>query len=105
MNEAQRIAKAHRAQSALDEVGPILANLREEYTARIADVATTELHPSVRADKVTTLSVALRVLNTVEAGLREAIRDGELAKADKLRAQNIENMSDARQRLLKVAGY
>ena len=82
----------------------MLENMRDEYTARIADVAVTELHPTNRSDKITTLSVALRVLNTLETGMKEAIRDGDIAKAEKLKAERIEQMSDAKQRLLKVVG-
>ena len=82
----------------------MFANLRDEYTGRMVEVASTELHPGSRADKITTLSVALRVVETLEAGMKEAIRDGEIAKADKLKAERIEQMSDAKQRLLKVVG-
>jgi polyphosphate kinase len=103
---AERIAKAHRAQSALDEFfAPMFANLREEYVNRLSEVATTELHPGNRADKITTLSVALKVVDTLRSGMNEAIRDGELAHASKLKAEKIEQLSDAQQRLLKITGY
>lgn len=106
MNTSERIARAHRAQAALDEfLTPLFAEMREEYARRIAEVATTELHPTNRADKITALSLALKVVNTLESGMTEVIRDGELARRDKIRADEIERMSDAQQRLLKVAGY
>lgn len=105
MTEAERIARATRAQAALDEfVGPTVAGIREEYTARIAEVARTELSPMLRAEKIGTLSVALRVVDAIESGLNEFIADGELARRDKLRAEKIEQMSDAQQRLLKISG-
>lgn len=105
MTPEQRIGRAARAQGAWDEfIAPMIDNLREEYTNRVAEVAATELHPANRADKITTLSVALRVLATLESGMKEAIRDGDLARKDKIRADNVERMSDAQQRLLKIAG-
>jgi hypothetical protein len=105
MTEAERIARAHRAQAALDEfLTPMFDDLRDEYRNRIAEVATTELHPGTRADKITTLSVALRVVDTLKSGMAEIVRDGELARRDKLRADDIAKMSDAQQRLLRIAG-
>ena len=106
MNTSERLARAHRAQAALDEfLSPMFAELKATYSERINEIATTELHPTTRADKITTLSVALKVVATLEAGLNEAVRDGDLAQAEKLRADKVERMSDAQQRLLKVAGY
>jgi len=49
--------------------------------------------------------VALRVLDNLESGMREAIHDGKLATSEKLKAEKIEQMSDAQQRLLKIVGY
>jgi hypothetical protein len=106
MNEAERIARAQRAEAVLDEfLAPMFANLREEYLTRLAEVAATELHPINRADKITSLSVALKIVGTLESGMAEIIRDGELAKAAQLKAERIEGMSDAQQRLLKIVGY
>lgn len=82
----------------------MISALRTEYTDRLTEVASTELHPGQRSDKITTLSVALKVLGTLEAGMLEAIRDGDVAKANKLRADSIADLSDARQRLLKITG-
>jgi hypothetical protein len=102
----QRIARSHNAERAWDEfIAPMFADMRNEYLKRMTDVAATELHAGQRADKITSLSVALRVLDNIESGMREAIRDGDIATKEKLRAQNLEGMSDARQRLLKVVGY
>lgn len=101
-----RIARAERAQMAWDEfMAPMVANLREEYTARIVDIANTELHPGNRSDKITALSNALKIVGALESGMREVMRDGELARAAELRAERIEGMSDAQQRLLKITGY
>lgn len=106
MTEAShRIARAHRAQMFMDEfLSPLLGELRDEYTARISQVATTELHPTTRSDAITALSVALKVVDTLQAGMTEVIRDGELARRDKIKAERIEGMTDAKQRLLRIAG-
>ena len=102
---SHRIARAHRAQSALDEfLTALFAELRDEYTARISHVATTELHPTTRSEAITALSVALKVVDSLQAGMTEVIRDGELAKRDKLKSERIEGMTDAKQRLLRIAG-
>lgn len=103
---SERIARAERAQAALDEfLSLMFANLRDEYLSRISEVAATELHPTIRADKITTLSVALKVVNALESGMAEILCDGALANAEKLKAERIEHMSDAQQRLLKITGY
>jgi phosphopantothenate synthetase len=102
---SERIARAHRAQSALDEfLSPLFDGMRDEYLKRIAEVATTELAPHTRSDKIATLSVALKVVDTLKSGMAEVVRDGELAQRDKLKADNISRLSDAQQRLLRIAG-
>lgn len=102
---SQRIARAHRAQMFMDEfLNPMFSELRDEYMSRISHVATTELHPATRSDAIAALSVALKVVDTLQAGMAEVVRDGELASRDKLKAERIEGMTDAKQRLLRIAG-
>jgi hypothetical protein len=102
---SERMARAHRAKAALDEfLTPMFDNLRKEYAGRMSEVAIGELHPGTRADKLTTLAVALRVVDTLQSGMAEIIRDGDLAQREKLGAEKIEQMSDAQQRLLKIVG-
>lgn len=106
MTEADRIARAHRAQAALDEfLSPMFAELRSAYTDRLVEVSNTELARDKRADKITALSNALKIVSTLEAGMNEAVRDGELARVDKLRAEKIEKMTAPQRRLLGVAPY
>jgi hypothetical protein len=55
--------------AALDEfLTPMFTELRGEYTTRLADVARTELNRERRADGVAMLAVALKIVDTVEAG-------------------------------------
>jgi hypothetical protein len=106
MTEAERIARAHRAQSALDEfLDPMFAELDAEYTARMIEVANSELSRDKRADKITALSNALKITRTLRSGMQEIIRDGELAHRDKLRADKIEQMTAPQRRLLGIAPY
>jgi hypothetical protein len=104
MTPEQRIARAHRAQSALDEfLTPMFAELRTAYSERIVEVANTELSRDKRADKITALSNALKVISVLEAGMAEVVRDGDLAKREKLKAEEIEKLSPAKRRLLSIA--
>lgn len=80
----------------------MFGSLRSEYCSRMTNEAVTELNRERRADKVAVLAQALRILDNLEAGMREAIRDGELARAEKLRADKMLQMTDAQQRLLKI---
>lgn len=102
----QRIAHADRAQRAWDEFfAPMIAELRSAYSERMVEVATTELNHAKRADKITALSNAVKILDTLKGGMLEAIRDGELAKEDMLRAERIEQLSPSRRRLLNIAPF
>lgn len=103
MTPTERLARAHRAQSAWDEfVSPMFAEMRNEYARRMVEVSNTELNRERRADAIATLSVALKVMDNLEGGMREAIHDGEIAHQEKLRAAKIEQMSDAQQKLLRI---
>lgn len=105
LTDSQRVARGQRAQKAIEEfVGPVFAEARQEYSQRIAEVAATELHPTIRADKITTLSLAIRVLNEVENGVTAVMRDGEHARSQMIRAERIEQLTDAQQRLINIGG-
>jgi hypothetical protein len=102
----ERIARAQRAQSAWDEfIAPMLTDISEEYVARMQEVACTELVSEARADKIATLSIALKVVEAMRNGMLATIKDGEIAQKEKIKAERIEQMSDRQQRLLKIVGY
>jgi hypothetical protein len=104
VTEAQRIARAHRAQGAWDEFfAPMLTEIKNAYSERIVEIANTELSRDKRSDKITALSNALKVVAALEGGMLEVIRDGELARADKLRAEKVEKMTAPQRRLLGIA--
>ena len=106
MTEAERIARAQRASSAYSEfIEPMLAELRQVYGERLIEVANTELDASKRADKITALSNALKIIETLDSGMAVAIQDGEMASRDKLRADKIESMTRPQRRLLGIGPY
>lgn len=106
MTEQERIARADRAQRAWDEFfAPMISELKSVYGDRLVEVANIELARDKRADKITALSNALKIVTTLEAGMLEAIKDGEVARVDKLRSEKIEQMTEPQRRLLKVIPY
>lgn len=105
LSDTQRIARGTRAARAIEEfVGPEFAHARETFGARIAEVAATELHPTIRQEKITTLALAIRVLNEVENAITTVMRDGEHVRAQMIRAEKIEHLSDSAQRLIRIGG-
>lgn len=103
MNEAERIARAYRATAAWDEFfEPMIAELRSAYAERMVLVANDELNRDKRADKITALANATKILTTLEAGMLAIIRDGDMAAKDKLRAEKLEGMTASQRRLLGI---
>lgn len=104
MTPEQRIARAGNAQRAWDEfVAPVVTEMRETYAARIVEIAAAELSRDKRSDKITALSNAVRILGQIEAGMKEAIRDGDVARVEKLRTGKIEALTEPKRRLLGIA--
>lgn len=102
----ERIEHARRAMLAWEEFfEPMIGGLREAYAERIVQIANTDLNPRKRADKLTALSNAMKILSTLESGMREAIRDGDLARQEMLRAEKIEQLSPSQRRLLEIAPF
>lgn len=106
MTEAERIARARRAELAWDEFfAPMIEAMLGEYQARMVEVANTELNPRKRADKITALSNAIRIAQNLKDGMRETIRDGELVQQELIRADKVERMAPSARRLLNIAPY
>lgn len=106
MTPAERIEHARRAMLAWEEFfEPMIGELRNAYAERMVIVANDELNPRKRADKLTALSNAMKILGTLESGMREMLRDGELAQQEKLRADKLENMAPSQRRLLNIAPF
>lgn len=106
MTPDERKARGQRAAQYNDEfLRPILAENRAAYQQRIVEVATTELGPKTRAEKLTALSIAIKVLNNLESGIVAIIEDGKLADRELLSSERVENMSRADRRLLDIAPW
>lgn len=106
MTEAERIARGNRAKAFWDEFAePMLGELRDAYAERMVNVANDELNGQKRADKLTALSNAIRILSNLESGMRAIVTDGEQAQREKVRAESIEKMTAPQRRLLGIAPY
>lgn len=106
MNESERIARAQRADAAYKEFfEPMLDELRNAYGDRIVEVATTELSRDRRTDKLTALSLAHKIVTTLDEGMKATIADGEMAMRERIKAEKIEMMSAPQRRLLGIAPY
>ena len=99
MSNPDAAARGQRASLCQEFIGPVLEETRNSYLARIAEVAATELDAKVRADKITALSIALKVTANLTNALDSAIKAGELAERHLIRADEIERMGREQRRL------
>lgn len=95
-------ARGQRASLCNEFIGPILKDIREGYTARMVEIAATELDPNKRRDKITALAIAMKVLANVENGLNGAIEAGRVAQQSLLKADKIERMGAHERRLMDI---
>ena len=99
---AETAARGQRAELCNEFIGPIIRDIREGYMTRLAEIAATELNPNKRRDKITALSVALKVLGNIENGLNATIESGRVAQASILKADQIERMGVHERRLMDI---
>lgn len=98
MTEADRIARAERAQVAYKEfIEPALTIARADYAKRLTDLA--EEKPW-EAQQIASLSVALKIARTVDEQVKAIIADGELAKQSAERASQIARISPHKRSIL-----
>ena len=95
-------ARGQRAALCGEFISPILEETRSGYLSRMAEIAATELNPKVRAEKITALSIALKVLTNLTNGLQSAIEAGELAQKNLIRSDEIERMGAEKRRLFDI---
>lgn len=101
-NDAQTAARGQRAQLCAEFIKPPLDEMRDAYLQRIADIAATELNPKVRSEKITALSVALKVLGNLTNNLKSAIEAGELAEKNLIRSDEIERLGREQRRIFDL---
>lgn len=97
-------AKGQRAELCNEFIGPILSDTRQGYLDRIAEIAATELNPRKRTEKITALSIALKVLSNISNGLDAVIQAGEIADNQLAKAKDIEALGREPRRLLDIVG-
>ena len=105
MNDFEQAARGQRAAQAAEFIGPILADVRGSYMDRIVEIAATELDPKSRTEKLTALSIALRILDNVDAGLTAVMRDGEMAEKNIIKVENVERMGVHKRRIFDIAPF
>ena len=96
----ERTKRAFQAKVAWEFIAPALEALRDEY--RQAQMRAAINEPDKPA-KIINLSVAQRVINTVEAHMQAAIKDGDVAASEKARAEQVARMSPAKRKYLNFA--
>jgi hypothetical protein len=101
-NDQQTAARGQRAALCGEFITPILADTRAAYMERMAEIASTELNPHKRAEKITALSIALKVLRNIDNGLNAAIEAGRVAERNLIRSDEIERMAPGQRRLLDI---
>lgn len=99
---SEAAARGQRASLCGEFITPILTDTRNGYLERIADIAATELNPKVRAEKITALSIALKVLTNLDNGLNAAIEAGRVAEKSLIKSDEIERMGSERRRLFDI---
>ena len=99
---AETAARGQRAQLTAEFVRPILDETRDGYMRRMAEIAATELNPRRRTEKITALSIALKVLQNLDNGLNAAIEAGRVAEKSILRSDEIEKMGAEQRRIFDL---
>ena len=98
MTNEQLAEKGRRASAAFDEfVGPALESSRAEYMEALTKLAANE---PWRSDKIVKLSIAMRVIDTIEAQMRTAMANGNDAAKKISRAREIAELPAAKRRWL-----
>lgn len=105
MTDADLRARGQRAQLCDEFIGPILADTKQGYLTRMADLAVSELNPTKRAEKITALAVALKVLSNLENGLNNAIEAGRIAERNLIQAEEIERLGRTQRRIFDIVPY
>jgi hypothetical protein len=106
VNDAEQAARGLRAdQFKAEFLEPLVTDFRAQYAERIIDLASRELDPAKRAQAITSLSTAIRILDNIEGGIDAFIHDGKAAEKDLLKVETIERMSEPKRRLLGIGPY
>lgn len=106
MTNSDPIERARRAELLREEfLDPIMGDIRKSYAERIVEIAATELNPKTREQKITALSVAIRILDNVQQGLLATIMDGEIAHRNLIKHDKIEAMTAPQRRIFGLVPH
>lgn len=106
MNDAELAARGERADICYREfIGPAIVAQRSAYVGRMAAIAVEELNPKARAEKITTLATAIKILDNIDQAIRALVEDGKVAQAAMLKVDYVDRMSAPRRRLFEFSPY
>lgn len=106
MNKQELAARGERASMCYSEfVGPALRDQRRVYAERIAEVAVQELNAAKRAEKITALAIAIRILDNIDVAIRCLIEEGKAAQVATLKIDEIERLTAPRRRLFEFTPH
>lgn len=97
---AERIADGEQARDAIIRfVGPAFDVVRNDYLAKLAEVAAKPLTPDLRAG-MEKLALGIKVVDQARAQIEAIVADGKLARAEQRRADAIASLPTERKRWL-----
>lgn len=104
MTDAERVRYGEQAKRALaDFLAPAFAVVEADYAEKMIEAAASS---NPRApDVIARLANGVQVARQVRAQIEALVLDGELVKAQMIKAENIGQMSKPKQRLLKVGQH
>lgn len=106
MNEAELAARGERAHTCYKEfISPAIAEQRAEYARRMTEIAITEMDPKLRAEKITTVATALRILENIDRAIHTLVEDGKMAQAAMLKIDYVDRMTAPRRRLFEFTPH
>jgi len=98
-DDAARLSRAERADASMQEfVGPALATIRSEYLAKLTEIAAKHPMKGEPLAMVEKLSTALKIVDQIDIQMRALIADGDAAKADAARADQMARLSTEQRR-------
>ncbi|MDK8188144.1 MULTISPECIES: hypothetical protein [Sphingomonas] len=102
-DEVNRMARAERASEVMQEfITPAMSVIRDEYLGKLREVAAKHPMRGEPLAMVEKLSTALKIVDQLEVQMRALIADGDAAKADAARADQLARLNTEQRR---YAGY
>lgn len=102
-DEVNRMARAERADEVMQEfIAPAMTVIRDEYLSKLREVAAKHPMRGEPLAMVEKLSTALKIVDQLEVQMRALIADGDAAKADAARADQMARLNTEQRR---YAGY